>query len=98
MYEQLQERKESSGNKTESRFIRRRSQYFIELEALGCVCVCVMLGREAQEASASRLDGWIWKIWKCCNVYILDIINNTETVFLIGTIDDNDVLGDTFSN
>lgn len=96
MYEQLQERKESSGNKTESRFIQRRSQYFLELEALGCVCV--MLGCEAEEASTSRLDGWIWKIWKCCNVYILDIINNTETVFLIGTTDENGVLGDTFSH
>ena len=37
MYEQLQERKESSGNKTESRFIQGRSQYFLELEALGLV-------------------------------------------------------------
>ena len=57
MYEQLQERKESSGNKTESRFIQRRSQYFLELEALGCVCV--MLGCGSEEASASRVDGWM---------------------------------------
>ena len=102
MYEQLQEKKESNGNKTEPRFIQRRSQYFLELEALGCVCVCmcvcVMLGCGAGEASASRLDGWIWKIWKCYNVYIWDIINNTVTVFLIGTIDENGVLGDTFNN
>ena len=65
MYEQLQEWKESSGNKTEPRFIQRRSQYFLELEALGCVCmcvcvcVCVMLGCGAEEASASRVDGWM---------------------------------------